>query len=128
MAYGKKFISEDITYLRKNHFCPTCEGKVDVVSVSRVIDPKSEEAKDFDFTLGNGTNMVGPVEFHWKEFECRECQKHYTVRQMKKIEGIEEKTLSQMSPMETMIHNLKVIAFLILAALIFAIIQHFLNK
>ena len=128
MAYGKKFVYEDITYLRKNHFCPTCEGKVDVVSVSRVIDPKLEEAKDFDFTLGNGTNMVGPVEFHWKEFECRECQKHYTVRQMKKIEGIEEKTLSQMSPMETMIHNLKVIAFLILAALIFAIIQHFLNK
>ena len=128
MAYGKKFVYEDITYLRKNHFCPTCEGKVDVVSVSRVIDPKSEEAKDFDFTLGNGTNMVGPVEFHWKEFECRECQKHYTVRQMKKIEGIEEKTLSQMSPKETIIHNLKVIAFLILAALIFAIIQHFLNK
>ena len=128
MAYGKKFVYEDITYLRKNHFCPTCEGKVDVVSVSCVIDPKSEEAKDFDFTLGNGTNMVGPVEFHWKEFECRECQKHYTVRQMKKIEGIEEKTLSQMSPKETMIHNLKVIAFVILAALIFSIIQHFLNK
>ena len=128
MAYGKKFVYEDITYLRKNHFCPTCEGKVDVVSVSRVIDPKSEEAKDFDFSVGHGTNMLGSVEFHWKEFECRECQKHYTVRQMKKIEGIEEETLSQMSPKETMIHNLKVIAFLILAALIFAIIQHFLNK
>ena len=114
--------------MRKNHFCPTCKGKVDIVDVSRIVDSRSEDAKSFDFSLDHGTNMVGKVEFHWKEFECRECAKHYTVAQMKKIEGIVEKPRSPQTSQETMVHNLKVIAFVLIAAVICAIIQHFLNK
>ena len=128
MPYGKKVVYQDVMYLRKNHFCPTCEGKVDIVDVSRIVDSNSAEAENFDFSLSRKTQMVGEIEFHWKEFECKECAKRYTIDEMKKIEGVQEKPKYPTSPKEVMIHNLKVIAFVVLAALISAIIQHFLSK
>ena len=127
MLNGKKIIYQDIAYMRKNHFCPVCKGKVDVVTVSRVVDADSKEAEQFDFSLSRKTDLVGQVEFHYKEFECRECEKHYTLAEMKKIEGIQERPRTPSSRKDTMIRDLKVILFLVFAALISAVIDYFLK-
>jgi len=87
MLHGYKRIKNDIWYFRKDHYCPDCGTKLQKVAVSKVVNSSSPEAKDFDFSNVD-TYMVGNVKFTWDEFECPSCQKHLTVSEMKKIEGI----------------------------------------
>ncbi len=89
MPCGYKREYNDILYFRKDHFCPDCETKLVKVPVSKVVNSRSPEAKDFDFSMpGGGGFLVGNIQFTWDEFECPNCKKHLTVNEMKEIEGI----------------------------------------
>ena len=88
MPHGYKREYNDILYFKKDHFCPDCNTKLEKVSVSKVVNSRSPEAKNFDFTIGRGTRLLGDIKFTWDELECPNCKKHLTVNEMKEIEGI----------------------------------------
>ena len=88
MIHGIKYFNKDLLYVRKAHFCPDCKTKMKTVKVSRVVNSRLPEAKDFDFSSADGTYAVGKIKFVWKEFECPSCGLHLTVQQMKEAEGV----------------------------------------
>ena len=88
MPHGYKREYNDVFYFRKDHFCPDCKTRLEKVTVSKVVNSRSPEAKDFDFSMPGGNFAVGDIQFTWDEFECPNCKKHLTVNEMKKIEGI----------------------------------------
>ena len=100
MIHGVKYFERDALYLKKEHLCPNCQNKLKTVKCSQVVNSNSPEAKDFDFSMGVGRNkkwLIGNVKFIWKEFECPECKAHFTVNELKKIEGIDVSENSQKS-------------------------------
>ena len=88
MPHGYIREYNDGLYFKKDHFCPDCKTKLEKVTVSKVVNSRSPEAKDFDFSMGGGTYAVGDIQFTWYEFECPNCKKHLTINEMKEIEGI----------------------------------------
>ena len=93
MIRGKKYFNKDVVYTSlTKHFCPNCNGKLKTIKMSKIVNFKSPEAEKFDFRFGSGDHVMvvnGDVKFIWKEFECPNCRKHFTVEELKKIEGIE---------------------------------------
>ena len=86
MLMGRKYFNNDIIYTKfKKHDCPNCGAQLGLIKVSKVVNSKSPEAKDFDFSNGEGF-MCGDVKFIWKEFECPDCKSHYSVEELKAIE------------------------------------------
>ena len=81
MITGMQYFNDSVLYMMKKHYCPVCNTLLKKVKVSRVVNSKSPEAKDFDFT-----DLCGNVKFVRKEFECPQCKKHITVKEMKEIE------------------------------------------
>ena len=88
MPHGYKREYNDVLYFKKDHFCPDCGTKLEKVPVTKVVNSRSPEAKDFDFSIGCDTYAVGDIQFTWDEFECPNCKKHLTVNEMKEIEGV----------------------------------------
>ena len=95
---GKKYINEDIVYVSfKKHYCPSCKTKLKTVKVSKTVDYNSPEAKDYNFevgTAGDDFAVTGKVEFVRKEFECSNCHEHFSVKELKKSEGIDVGSVS----------------------------------
>jgi hypothetical protein len=60
-----------------------------VTTESKVVNSKSPEAKDFDFSLDHDTDMVGNIKFTWTVFECPVCKRRFSVKEMKQIENDE---------------------------------------
>jgi predicted RNA-binding Zn-ribbon protein involved in translation (DUF1610 family) len=74
----------------KKHYCPECHEYLKKIKVSRIVNSNSPEAANFDFhTLDNF--MVGNVKFIWIEFKCPNCNKQYTIDEVKKMETNNEK-------------------------------------
>lgn len=69
----------------KKHYCPKCGKRLELRSSSQVVNSKSEEAKNFDFSVGD-TFYVGDVEFRTRYFHCTECKMDISVKEMKKYE------------------------------------------
>lgn len=99
MAHGIRYINNDIAYVSKKHFCPDCKCELRKVEVSKVVNSDSDEAKNmpkmFSKTrIGSrgikfrSYNYIGDIKYVWKEFECDICHRHFTVEEMKKIEGM----------------------------------------
>lgn len=84
----KKWMLESPIYVhRKKHFCPQCNQPLTVKRVKRTVNSKSEEAKNFDFSLAGGDGyMFGNVEFSFEVFYCPFCDKEITIREMKRYE------------------------------------------
>lgn len=62
------------------HFCPACGEKLQRVKISKIVNSKSEEAKDYDFSSFDGdTYMIGNVKFIWTEFSCSKCRKNFSI-------------------------------------------------
>ena len=68
MPHGYKREYNDVLYFKKDHFCPDCKTKLEKVPISKVVNSKSPEAKDFDFSMGGGTYAVGDIQFTWDGF------------------------------------------------------------
>lgn len=81
MITGIQYFNDNVLYMMKKHYCPFCNTRLKKVKVSCIVNSDSPEAKDFDFT-----DLCGNVKFVWKEFECEQCKKHFTVKEMKKFE------------------------------------------
>ncbi|MBO5785685.1 MAG: hypothetical protein J6R45_00015 [Clostridia bacterium] len=87
MIAGKKYINEDIIYtVFKKHYCPDCKVRLKRIEVSKIVNSKSPEAKKYDLSMGD-TFMTGDIEVVWKEFQCPNCLRIISVKQMKRIEG-----------------------------------------
>ena len=69
----------------KKHFCPNCGNKVELRYVSKIVNSKSPEAKNYDFSLGD-TFLVGDVEFRTKCFHCIKCAVNISFNEMKLYE------------------------------------------
>ena len=88
--------NSDLIYMAKKHFCPACNTQLKKVKMSQIVDGRSQEEKDS--TLFSDTRVgsrgvefrkhryVGETKYVWKEFECEQCGRHFTVTQMKSIE------------------------------------------
>jgi uncharacterized protein YlaI len=75
----------------RNHFCPDCDKIVNVTTESKVVNSKSPEAKDFDFSDACGEiNLVGNIKFTWTVFECPVCKRRFRIEEMKRIEKEEK--------------------------------------
>lgn len=37
----------------KRHFCPKCGKKLELQYISKIVNPKSPKAKDYDFSVGD---------------------------------------------------------------------------
>ena len=86
MLVGKKYVNNAIFYtIFKTHYCPVCGTKLARVKTSKIVNSRSPEAKNYDFTLGDSF-MVGDVEFIWKEFYCPTCKKRISIDEMRRIE------------------------------------------
>ena len=62
---------------------------MNVTTESKVVNSKSPDAKDFDFSLDHDTDMVGNIKFTWTVFECPVCKRRFSVKEMKQIENDE---------------------------------------
>lgn len=69
----------------KKHFCPKCGKKLELRYISKIVNSKSSEAKDYDFSVGD-TFFVGDVEFRTRYFHCANCHLDISFKEMKKYE------------------------------------------
>jgi len=72
-------------FFMKKHYCPICSSKLEKVKNSKIVNSKSDEAKNFNFSAGD-THMVGSVKFVWNELHCPACNKNYTVKEIQTLE------------------------------------------
>jgi hypothetical protein len=72
-------------YMKKPHYCPECNSQMEAKKVERVVNSKSPEARNFDFSSVDGY-LIGLIKFTWDEFHCPKCGNQLTVPQMKKYE------------------------------------------
>ncbi|MBQ2770607.1 MAG: hypothetical protein IJF41_05170 [Clostridia bacterium] len=66
----------------KKHYCPVCNEKLKKVKISRIVNSRSEEAKDFDFSSSGDGYMTGNVKFVWTEFACSDCTRNFSVNEI----------------------------------------------
>jgi hypothetical protein len=66
----------------KKHLCPKCKKKVTLRYNSKVVNSKSPEAKNYDYSLGD-TFLVGDVEFRTMYFYCEHCHLDISIKEMK---------------------------------------------
>ena len=84
--HGMKRTFQNPFYVNfKKHYCPDCNVRLIKIKVSKVVNWKSEEAKNFDFSACDSF-MIGNIKFIWTEFQCPECKRQITIDEMKRIE------------------------------------------
>ncbi len=69
----------------KKHYCPVCKNLLAATKVSKIVNSKSEEAKNYDFSSGD-TYMIGNIKFIWNEFHCPACSKSYSMQEIRENE------------------------------------------
>lgn len=69
----------------RKHFCPKCGKKLELRYDSKIVNSRSPEAKNYDFTMGD-VFFVGDVEFRTGYLFCNGCQSSFSFRDMKKFE------------------------------------------
>ncbi len=83
---NKQRIYESPIYVHyKDHFCPYCNSKTEVKKVKKLVNSKSSEAMEFNFSNGDGF-MFGDVEFTFDVFFCEKCGLEFRVKDMKNFE------------------------------------------
>ena len=69
----------------KEHKCPNCSNKIIPKKIKKVVNSKSVEAKEFDFSCGD-SYLIGDVEFNFYVFYCGKCNKEYKINEIRNIE------------------------------------------
>lgn len=89
--------NDDPIYMAKKHFCPACNIQLKKVKMSQIVDGRLQDGEK-NSTLFSDTRVgsrgvefrkhryIGETKYVWKEFECEQCGRHFTVTQMKSIE------------------------------------------
>lgn len=72
-------------YLRKRHACPHCKAVLERKKREVVVNSKSEEAKNYDFSCVD-TYLHGNILFVTFYFECPSCRSVYEISELKKLE------------------------------------------
>jgi len=72
-------------YLRKKHFCPSCQNTLERKKREVVVNSESEEARNYDFSCVD-TYLCGNIKFVTFYFECPSCGKTYEIRELKTLE------------------------------------------
>ena len=87
MKKAIKYIYEanPIYVFLKKHFCPRCGKRLELRFVSKIVNSKSPEAIEYDFSVGD-TFLVGEVEFRKRYFYCEKCQLDISISEMKQYE------------------------------------------
>ena len=86
MIHGKVSSLTGTLYFKKEHKCPKCKTTMEAITVKKVVNSNSPEAKQYDFRLRRGVYLKGNIEFSWKELKCPACGAQFTMEQMQKIE------------------------------------------
>ena len=69
----------------KKHFCPNCGTQVKFGRERKIVNWRSPEAKNYDFSCG-GTFLIGDVEFRIRCFYCPNCEINISFKEMKEYE------------------------------------------
>ncbi|MCL2696410.1 MAG: hypothetical protein FWE69_08835 [Clostridiales bacterium] len=119
--HGVKRIWKNPYYVnRKEHFCPKCNARMGKTKVSRIVNWRSPEAKDFDFSSGEGF-LIGNIKFIWTEFLCPDCGEQITIDEMKRIEkGLTEE---EMRAIKERNKRMNTIVFIVLSIALIAVWQ-----
>ncbi len=60
-----------------------CKARLNRIKVSKIVNSKSEEAKEFDFEIApDSYHIQGDVKFTWYEFACPNCGRSYRVEEI----------------------------------------------
>lgn len=90
MKYIGHYSSPFFVYCKK-HFCPQCGTELGRIRVSKVVNSKSPEAKDFDFHHVD-CYLSGNVKFTWTEFKCPQCEFQIKINDLIKYERNQRKS------------------------------------
>ena len=69
----------------KKHYCPYCNERLEKIKTKTVVNSRSKEAKNYDFSNGDSF-MVGNIEFIRTAFRCTICEKTYTIEEVKEYD------------------------------------------
>ena len=89
-VHGVKREWDSPVFCSKNHFCPACNSQLEKIKTETIVNSKSEDAKNYDFSLGDGF-LVGNVKFIRTAFRCSTCNHTYTIGQLKEAESAKKK-------------------------------------
>lgn len=124
MIHGKKISFKGSLYFKKAHYCPKCQTQMQVIVLKKVVNSRSQEAKQHSFQLSDETYLAGNVEFSWKELKCPNCCHQLTMEQMQIIES--EALDHKQSAKQEKKEKLKVVIFTF-GLIIFALILIFIS-
>ena len=68
----KYTVTHPIFVFMKKHFCPHCKAALTVETAHHLVNSRSEEAKNYDFSTEDG-RMIGTVDF--RSFRWKNCGK-----------------------------------------------------
>lgn len=69
----------------KKHYCPHCHCLLQVITESRVLYSPEDNPTSQSLRVGRGTPLY-PLRLKWREFLCPQCDRQFTVDEMKDIE------------------------------------------
>ena len=71
-------------FCMKKHYCPYCNELLEKTKTETVVNSKSEEAKNYDFSQPGGDGyLMGNIKFIRTVFRCNKCDKTYTIKEVK---------------------------------------------
>ncbi len=127
LGSGVRYQNNNLRYVSfKKHYCPHCKTQVKTVMVERMVERNSPEGKDFNFRfkVGNTYILVDEATFRWKEFECPNCNTHFTIKEMQQIEGVyKEPTENSGQTLKQVLQYLLPLALFLLFSYLYK--QHF---
>lgn len=72
----KYTVTHPIFVFMKKHFCPHCKAALTVETAHHLVNSRSEEAKDYDFSTEDG-RMIGTVDFRNPYFPARTAMRSF---------------------------------------------------
>lgn len=81
----KKTVKRPIWLKYKKHYCPICNGLLKTVEITKIVNWKSEEAKNFDFSSFE-SSMTKNIKFIWKELHCPVCNTNFKIDEIFQLE------------------------------------------
>lgn len=74
-------------FCMKKHDCPHCNEILEKTKIETVVNSKSEEAQNYDFSQTGGDGyMMGNIKFIRTAFRCNKCDRIYSLEELLEIE------------------------------------------